>query len=67
MALIGVLIATLIIILLIVFYNPFFEGNKNEAPPLEPRVIQNNATDAVNKATENKQQESDQIKKIDVR
>lgn len=67
MALIGVLIATLIILLLIIFYNPFFAKTQNNAPPLEPKKIENNASDAVDKATENKKLESDQINKIDVR
>lgn len=65
MALIGVLIATLIILLLIVFYNPFFAKTENNTP-LEPNVIQNNATDAVDKSTDNKRLESEMIKNIDL-
>ena len=67
MALIGVLIATLIILLLIVFYNPFFAKDENNTPPLQPKVIQNNATEAVDKSTEYKKRESEMIKNIDVR
>ena len=67
MALIGVLIATLIILLLIVFYNPFFAKTENNTPPLQPKVIQNNATEAVDKSTDNKKLESEMIKSIDVR
>lgn len=67
MALIGVLIATLIILLLIVFYNPFFAKTNTSGPPLEPKKIENSATDAVDNATENKKMESDQINKINLR
>ncbi len=67
MALIGVLIATLIVLLLIVFYNPFFAKTNTSGPPLEPKKIQNSAESAVNKAIDNKKTENDSIKNIDVR
>lgn len=67
MALIGVLIATLIILLMIVFYNPFFAKTENNTSALEPRNIENSASGVVDKATENKKVETEQIKNIDVR
>jgi len=65
MALIGVLIATLVILFLIIFYNPFFSGTKNNPAPLEPKKIENSAEDAVNKAIDNKKLEQNQVKNID--
>jgi len=65
MALNGILIATLISLLLIIFYNPFFAGTKDNPAPLEPKKIENSATNAVDQSTENKKRENDQIKNID--
>ncbi len=64
MALIGVLITAIIIIILMVIYNPFFSKTEN-ANPLEPKKIENSANEAIDKATDNKKLENEQIKNID--
>jgi hypothetical protein len=65
MALIGVLITTLIILLLIIFYNPFFAKTNISGASLQPKKIENSAQEVVGKSLDNKKQESDQIKNID--
>ena len=62
MALLGVLIATLIVILLIVFANPLFHSA--DKAPLEPKKIENNATDAVEKSLERSKLEQSQVQNI---
>ena len=61
MALIGLLITAMIVVL----YFVFFHAGSTDKPQIQPKNIEQNAQDAVNKTILNKKLELDQVNNVD--